>query len=223
MGSLAGNFGYIATINLYVDDNTTTAYRWDLYADTPLGFKIVIKKINREYYPVAIKIGVIDHGKQAALFQLKTGESFTYGKYRIKAGEINPEENSINLNIYRNEQLVSHYQTTITTENRVEMPEFPLSFKLVAYKKPTVKKTWLNIEVTQDGKTTKGVSGVNQPFTWNSLRIFHTKTGRDPFGKPYAGIQIVKDPGIYVVYLGFCVIFSGCLLLLFRPRKKFVC
>ena len=219
IGSMIGNFGYIATINLHPGISSDIAYRWDLEGDAPLGFSLEIKKINTEYYPVMVKIGVLENGNQAGLFQLQTGESFEFKGYTVETGSLDLEDRSLGLTIFKNNQLISQKKTTIALSDTDKEIESPFICKLVAFKTPTVKKTWVDIGVTQDGQETEGTTGVNQPFVWNGVRFFHTETGHDRYGAAYAGIQIVRDPGIAVVYLGFLCILLGCSLLLYEKNK----
>ena len=93
---------------------------------------------------------------------------------------------------------------------------FPFEFKLVAFQNPMLKRIWADITVSRDGEQVKGTSEVNNPFIWQGIRFFNTENGFNPDGLPFAGIQIVRDPGISIVYLGFVLIVLGCLPLLIR-------
>jgi hypothetical protein len=210
IGSLAGHLGYVATVNIHEGSSSVEAYRWDFESDTPLGFELKIKKINRLYYPVMVKVGVLDNGRQAGLFQLKTGESFNYKEYTIKVDSINLAAKSLQLNIYEENKLITNFDTL----QRPEVEEFPFEFKLVAFKDPVLKRIWVDIEIVKDEIKSNGVSEVNSPFIWQGIRFFHTAHGFDPTGAPYAGMQIVKDPGVPIVYLGFMIILLGGLLTL---------
>ena len=49
---------------------------------------------------------------------------------------------------------------------------------------------------------------VNHPLHYQGLAIFLTDYGIDPYGLPYVGYQIVKDPGQWGVWAG-SILFLG--------------
>ena len=87
IGALWGRAGFVATINSYEGDAITTAFRWDREEDIALGFTMMVKKINHEYYPVPVRVGVLMDGKAAQLYELRTGEGFTHDGYRVRGGQ----------------------------------------------------------------------------------------------------------------------------------------
>lgn len=219
IGSLAGHFGYVATINIHEGNSSSTAYRWDKEKDTPLGFELTTEKINREYYPVMVKVGVLENGQKAGLFQLKTGESFTFKDHIIEVESLDPVAKSLLIGVYFNDQLVTHFDT----KKAVAKNDIPFDFKLVAFQNPVLKRIWVDMSITAQGEKISGIAEVNNPFIWKGIRFFNTANGVDPNGFPYAGIQIVRDPGIPIVYFGFVVLTLGCLFLLpslFRKKQR---
>ena len=78
---------------------------------------------------------------------------------------------------------------------------------------------WVDLRLSDHDKTlAEGISEVNAPLQWNGLSFYHTQTSRDPDGRKYAGIQIVKDPGKPLVFAGMIVTTLGGLLS-FARRK----
>lgn len=210
-GSAMSSLGYIATINIYEGDSVTTVYRWDVEEDVPLGFTLRIVKIHRRYYPADLKIGVLKQDEKIGLFELKTGEDFSLDEYRVHVQTLDPIAEIATLEILGSDSRV--IGTTSTAASDVMDQDFPYTFRLVAYKSPILQKIWVDLEIDQaDAETISGTTAVNAPFLWNGLRFYNTKIDLDQNRIPYAGIQIVDDPGIPGVYLGFAVICLGLLL-----------
>jgi len=216
-GVLISTLGYISTINIYESSSTDIAFRWNVEKDVPLGFNLAVNGIHRSYYPINLKVGVLKEDKKHDLFIIKTGESFELGNYRVTADSLELTSNDLTLQVYGPE---GRRIGTYNTGGGNSLPEdFPYAFKLVAFQDPMLKRVWTDISILQDNKViANGVAEVNHPFIWNGLRFYNTSTGIDPAGRSYAGIQIVRDPGILYVYAGFFII---CLAALFDLKKLF--
>lgn len=216
VGGMMSWLGFIATVNAYEADRVDSFYRWDQEKDVSLGFTLTIDRINTDFYPAPIKIGILQGDEKKGLHTLKTGESFDLPPYRIRVDRLDPDEENAFLTVFRNETVLG----TADTEGESALPpDFPYSFKLVAYQTPKLKRMWVDLSLSDNGKTlVKGVSEVNAPLQWNGLSLYHTRISRDPEGRKYAGIQIVKDPGRPVVFAGMIVTTLGGLFA-FARRK----
>jgi len=209
-GGLISARGYVATVNVYEGGYTDTFYRWDLEKDIKPGFTLGIDKIHQSYYPVGVKVGVLRGKEKAGLLALKTGESFTIDGYRVRVGALDMGSGSLTLQVHdSNDRLIGSYDTR---KDRGLPPGFPYAFKLVAFQDPVLKRVWTDLRLLRDNRVVaRGVSEVNHPFTWNGLRFYTTRIDADSAGMPYAGIQIVRDPGVPCVYSGFVLICLGAL------------
>ena len=210
-GGLISGLGYVATINIHEGSATKTVFRWDIEQDIDLGFEIKIKKIRREFYPIPVQVGVLNQGKKAGLFTVKTGESFVWQEFKVLVNSIDLDDKSLMLKVFdRDERLLGDYDTA----GESNLPTgFPLEFKLVAYRDPVLKKVGAELVISEEQEIiAEGYSEVNDPYFWNGLKFHVTNIAVDQNGFPYAGLQIVRDPGVRFVYLGFIVICLGCLL-----------
>lgn len=215
-GGMTSWLGYVATVNAYEGDRVDRFYRWDLEQDVTLGFNLTIKRINADYFPVPVKIGVMRGEEKKDLFILKTGESFNIDKYNVRAERLEPFTENISLTVFENGKSIG----MADTEGKSDLPAaFPYSFKLVAYKNPVMKRMWVDLALEGAGfEPVAGTSEVNAPLQWQGVSFFCTQIARDPQGRQYAGIQVVKDPGRPLVFGGMLITSIGALCA-FARRK----
>lgn len=212
-GGLWGAAGYIATINIYEGEGSATAYRWDQQQDSDLGFLLNITKIHQKLYPTTVKIGILKNGKKIKLEQINTGQSFTFDQNKIAVKDLDIANKNLKLIITTKGKSQEYY----TGGSHKQLANSALAFDLVAYSTPAIKKAWVDLEIHKQGKiVAQGQSTVNHPLKWQGLKFYHTQTSHDEYGRAFAGIQIVNDPGIPMVYSGFFMLFVGGLLLLLK-------
>jgi hypothetical protein len=209
-GGLVSTFGFVATVNVYEAGSVDRAYRWDKQADVPLGMELTAARVHSRYYPVQVRVGVLKGGERAGLFTLRTGESFSLGPYTVIAEGLALPDETLKLSVHLQGRSIGRADTA----GHRDLPsDFPYSFVLVAFKNPVLERTWVDLVLTRGGAViAEGPAEVNGPFQWQGLYFYHTRTDRDAYGRVYAGIQIVRDPGRPVVFAGFCVIMLGSLI-----------
>jgi len=218
VGALLTGRGYVATVNIYEGDSTATVYRWDLKQDTPFSHEIRVKKINTEFHPVPLQIGVMKGDQKHLLKTVKTGEIFQLDDYTVKAERFDPWREAVSITVLKGSQVVG----TVDTAGVSTLPDdFPFSFKLVAFQNAVIKRFWVDLELLANGHVvTSGITEINHPFNWNGLDFFNTEISLDQEKRPYAGIQIVSDPGKYVVYAGMFILSVGTIAAWYRRFKR---
>lgn len=220
IGCIVSSFGFVATVNVYEGAMVDQVYRWDQEKDLPLGVELTVKRINKEYYPIPVKVGVLTGKEKTGLFTLRTGESFELNNYRIKVDALEFPSENLKLSIYQQDRFVGSCDTSGV---RNLPPEFPHEFKLVAFQNPSLKRLWVDLMLSRSSeKIAEGTAEVNSPFQWEGLYFFNTQIDRDPKGVAFAGIQIVRDPGRPYVFSGFVMMCVGAVLSFIRRfyRKR---
>jgi len=211
-GALLTSLGYVATVNVYEGGKTELAYRWDQERDVPLGFDLTVEKIHREYLPVPVKVGVLRGEEKIGLFLLKTGETFTVGDYQVRADSLNRPAETLLMTIFQGGRPIG---TASTSGETTLTGGFPYAFKLVAFKNPVLRRTWVDLKLLQNATVmAHGSTEINRPFQWGGLYFYNTLIDTTPSGEPFAGIQIVSDPGRPVVFAGFVLVGLGAAALL---------
>ena len=214
IGGLVSSFGYVATVNIYDGSSVDKVYRWDKQRDVSLGPTLSVRKINREYYPVPVRIGVRKGQEKLPLFTLSTGQSFRIGDYQVKVGHFDADLDKVRLDVLQNGVNIGFAETDGVTHLP---PSFPYTFTLVAYVNPVLRHFWVDLDLLQNGKViASGTTAVNHPFQWNGLYFYNTQIDRDTEGRFFAGIQIVRDPGRPIVFTGMTLLAIGSLLAFYR-------
>lgn len=217
-GAIITGTGYVATVNIYEGAAIDKVYRWDLKQDVAAPQAIRVRKINTEFHPVPVQIGVLKDDRKYALKTLKTGESFQLDDYTVKADRFDPWREAVTVTVMKGAQLIGSADTL----GAAAFPEgFPYSFKLVAFQTVAIKRFWVDLELLDNGHVvTGGVTEVNHPFNWNGVDYFNTGISLDEAKRPYAGIQLVRDPGKYVVYSGMFILSVGTIAAWYRRFKR---
>lgn len=213
--------GFVATVNVYEQTAVDRFFRWDKEQDVDLGFAMAVKKINIDYSPAPIRVGVLKNGVKDALHELKTGESFDLPPYRVVAESLDVNTEDLRLSVYEQGRRVGG----CLTSGYSDFPAgFPYQFKLVAFQTPRLLRQWVDLVLLSgENVVAEGSSEVNHPFQWGGLYFYNTQVAWDKQGRPYAGMQVVRDPGRPLVFCGFTVIGIGALLAwqrrFFKKRK----
>jgi hypothetical protein len=217
-GAVLTATGYVATVNIYEGESTKTVYRWDLKKDTPFPQEIRVARIHTDFHPVPLQIGVMAGARKHSLKTTKTGESFPLDDYTIKVDRFDPWQETAYLTVTKDGAVLGKADTSGAST----LPAgFPFGFKLVAFKEAVIKRFWVDLELLENGRTVAAApTEVNRPFQWHGIDFFNTQISLDDAKRPYAGLQIVRDPGKYVVYTGMTILSLGAVAAWYRRFFK---
>jgi len=204
--SLAGSsLGFIGTQRVFVGGSTETFFNWKTLSDTPLSFTLVAEQFHKIPHPIAMRIGVLEvaTGKKEKLITTHVGDTFSVPGL---SGEIN---------LFGFDPETKQFQAQWTDANgeqveikaEEEIGESGLALVPVAFAVFPEKQAIARTSLIRDEEVlASGDIEVNHPLYYQGLAIFLTDYGIDPYGLPYVGYQIVKDPGQVGVWTG-CILF----------------
>ncbi|TYO98933.1 cytochrome c biogenesis protein [Geothermobacter ehrlichii] len=224
-GALIGGLGYVATLNIYVGDSSSVAFDWDLQRDRPLGFTLRLDAADLVFYPIDLRIGLIDPATGGVVREYTTreGESLELpvAGYRAEVARFDPFSQTLTLKIYRHDRFLRDYVVTAgvrNPDNRVAgYVLYPLAFR-----DPVLKQYRSRVSILEGGKLVRqGTIAVNHPLVHRGVAIYQTAYNRDRDGRPYAGFQFSRDPGEPLVWAG-CILFILALLAHFSGRPRAV-
>lgn len=217
-GAVMTGTGYVATINIYEGESSKTVYRWDLAKDAPFSHEIRVRKINKLFHPAPLQIGIMKGEQKHDLKTLKTGETFQLDGFSVTADSFDPWKEVVSVTVSKDGQRLG---SADTAGGSTLPPDFPFSFKLVAFQDAVIKRFWVDLDFLKNGHVVKsGITEINAPLHWNGLDFFNTQISLDQDKRPYAGIQIVRDPGKYVVYSGMFILSVGTIAAWYRRFKR---
>lgn len=203
--ALGSGLGFIGTQRVYVGDGTETYFNWKTMSDTRLPFTLMAEGLTSVPHPIALKIGIKDlaSDRKVKLITTHVGDDFTVPglpgrvvitgfdteQKRFEGYWANPEGQRIGIG--PNEEIAGSGLVLV-----------PVAFAVFP-EKQVLARTSL---VRDDMVLASAEIAVNHPLHYQGLDIFLTDYGADPYGLPYVGYQIVKDPGKPGLWTG-CVLF----------------
>ena len=203
--ALGSAFGFIGTQRVFVGDSTRTYFNWKTMSDTRLPFLLVSEDLVKIPYPVALKIGVKEasSGRKIKLITTHVGDDFRVPGLpgRIEITGFQTEDKRLN-GFWVNGD---GQRAGIGPDG--EIGNSGLVLIPVAFAVFPEKQVLARTSLVKDNQVLASSEiSVNHPMKFQGLNIFLTDYGTDPFGLPYVGYQIVKDPGRTGLWVG-CVLF----------------
>jgi cytochrome c biogenesis protein ResB len=179
------------------------------------------------YYPVQLRVGVRAKGSHldSYIYQISEGEAFAIKDtpYKVLVNAVTMSDTqpaAFNFTLYENERALGDFYNNRT------IPRFPYDLALLAIKPPQMppripKTMKAKLQIKKDGLIkAEGDVEVNHPMTYEGIKFYETNYDRDMYGFMHIGFQIVKDPGVGIVYSGFLLMFMSVILIFFISHKK---
>jgi len=217
LGAIVGSLGFVGTVNVYVGGTTEECFNWNIGREVPLGFGLYVEKFELKFYPVNIRVGVRDRtsGEKVGLFE--TWEKGTFkipgSVYSVEAESFDEDRREAVLKVYDGARLAGIYDTGLPDGGPQAPPLFQYNLSLDSYKEPVLKSVASTVRILKAGKVVKrGEVEVNNPIEYGGVTIYQSSYGRDAEAKYYTGFQIVRDPGLPLVWAGFALLLAGLFL-----------
>jgi cytochrome c biogenesis protein len=223
-GALLGGAGFVGTRQLYVGHEATDYFDWATQADRPLGFTLRLDHFEPVYYPIELRLSVVeaDGGGPPLLLTTREGETIELPRPGLTAQveKFLPFERVLFLQLYRDGLPLGRYQALPAGGKETSPVAFGLTLHPDAFKDPLLKQLHSEVSILEAGQVVRqGVIAVNRPLVHRGVTIYQTAHARDQFGFWYAGFQLSRDPGEPLVWSG-CVLLSLGLLTAFFQRWR---
>jgi len=224
-GALLGSLGFVGTVNVYQDDSTSEFYNWSTERDETLGFTLYVDNFSLKNYPVKLKVGVRERstGRKVGEFVSMEGGAFRIPgtDYTVSPERVDLERSESTLKVYKGGRLVGLYDTSQPDGGMKAPVDFDYLMLTVNFEVPTLKRIASTVRLVRGGKNVgQGVVEINRPLKYGGLVIYQTGYGRDPDGRFYTGFQIVRDPGVPVVWAGFLLLMAGIFMSFFHYHRQ---
>lgn len=235
IGGICGKKGYL---NLFTSEAVSSFKIGDL--DFPLGFSVTLEKFELEKYAnkAQDEIGVYKFNKLITVLPVQIGREYSLSdgtKVRIeqfipdftmdmKTHEVLSRSDSPNNPALR----IKVIDSKGNAEEQWLFANFP-NFKMkpsdtcpicqFVYKRAEgkIKNFKSLVKFAKSGLEQKVEIKVNHPFKFQKFTFYQTNYDKDNLN--YSGLQVVYDPGVPLVYLGFIALMFGLTMVLFENRK----
>lgn len=235
-------FGYNAFLNLPEGETSSVAYK-DRGKEIPLGFDLRCDNFEVEYYqdsdmPKAYKswLSVYKNGKKVKEQTIVVNDPLTYDGitfYQSSFGLV-PNSQGRGVVILRVKSAAGQSQdiqaklgdtfTIPGTAVQGRVSDFSPALSIDPSGKPftydeQLKNPAVFIEFSDSGKNTSGWVLKRYPQTWN-LPNGNRVEFLDYWGVEYTGMQVRKDPGVGIVYLGCIIMAVGLFMSFFMSHRR---
>jgi cytochrome c biogenesis protein len=229
LGALVGSLGFVGTVNVYEGDWTDQYYDWNKGKDEPFGFSLYVDKFTLEHYPTTLRITVRRRGtgQMTGVFETKEGKAFTIPgtDYKVIPVGVDYDKQEALLKIYKGDDLDGVYETGAPDGGTQAPTNFDYTFSLASFSEPILKSVSSGVRIVKDGREQeRGTVEINSPLKYGDLTIYQISYARDGAGRFYSGFQIVRDPGLPLVYAGFVLLLAGLFFsFYFYHRQVWIC
>lgn len=212
LGGLWGSLdGFVGTKNVYVGGSTETVYVWSEESDRRLPFTLAVEDFRLLNYPLEIEVRATA-GEERAVLRTRVGRMTRVPgtPYGVRIDRFDPAEGDAPYWVETPGGRVGPFL-------RENMASAPVRLEFLAYRDPEVRRAEAIVALL--GSDAKALArqrvAINEPLVFGGLRIFLTAWGKDAQNRPYAGFQVVRDPGQTLTWFGSAILCAGLALLLF--------
>lgn len=223
-GALAGELGFVGTLNIHVGKSSQSYFDWDSKSDQPLGFTFRLDHFEPRFYPIELRFEAVDpvSGQVLQQYQVKEGEVVQLPRAGLSARVVAfvPFEKRLVLELFDNGVSLGEYvglPAPMGLSNTLD-PGFEL--RPTEYRDPILRQMHSEVSILEGGEVVQqGVIEVNRPLLHRGVRIYQTAFGQDQYGFWYAGFQFSRDPGENVVWVCSVLLVLGLAAAFFIPWR----
>lgn len=208
-GAVKGLLATVGTQYLFVGVPAETVYDWGLKGDVPLGFTLLMKERVEDYYPLQLQVGVNDAetGEKLSLLEPREGRPALLpgGDLRVSVGTHDIDARWVILEAESGGRRESFRLEIVPGGNtKAEIGGYGLS--LVAWRRDLRRVRGL-VTVIDGGREVKEQwLYPNGRIGYKGTSVFLTAWGVDDYRNPYIGVQVTRDPGALIFWIGATIL-----------------
>ncbi len=223
-GAVKGIFAEVGTQYLFVDVETDTVYDVEAKSDVPLGFTLLMKERVEDYYPLQVQVGVSDAstGGKLALLELREGgvTSLPGRNLRVSIGEYDIDSQWVAIRA-KTGGISETLRLDIAPGGQTSAGFREYVLTLVAWRQDLKRVRGLVTVLDQGQEVKEEWLSPNGRIGYMGKSIFLTTWGEDEYRNPYLGIQVTKDPGAVIFWIGATLLsLTLPLLVIVRHRGR---
>jgi cytochrome c biogenesis protein len=186
-------------------------FNWSSGQDQDLPFVLVVEEIRPLYYPLRLQVGIGEREAGGRLVETREGARFDAAPapYEVELGKLDVESKELPFFLRGPEGRIGPFSNVRN--------DAPLRVVLVAYRDPELRgvEAELTVRDTENRELLTHTLAVNHPLEAGGLRIYLTAWSKDLSGDPWVGLQVVRDPGQWLLWTGTVSLSLGLAVLLF--------
>ncbi len=210
-GALSSVTGYIGTANIRVGEVEDVFYNWRSARDEKLPFAVRVASARPEYYPARLRLGIRDKsGREIGLWEAVEGVPLAVPPLgaTVTPRRFDAERVRLELEV-RPDGPGEGKTVAVSSASGNAAAVGDREVVLVGWRR-SLRMVSSDIEIWEGGRPAASSRvSVNHPFSHGGYRIYQRDLGADESGRPYAGYQVVREPGLPLVWLGFVAVLLG--------------
>ncbi len=233
LGSLIGSiFGFDGYVNIQEGENVEKVRVRNSIEPQKLGFLIQCDDFNVTYYESGTpkeyrsSLTIIEQGKSILKKDITVNDPLRYKGINIfqsSFGEVPP--NKITIQIINNDSGMS-YNEKLNIGKPFDLPEdmgrleIKGSTDSTNFKGVDLREAFVGVFEPKDGKPVEIILPLRYP-DFDKMRKGDQVFSVSGYDKIYyTGLQVTKDPGVWIVYSGFILMILGCIVTFFMSHQR---
>jgi cytochrome c biogenesis protein len=233
MGALIGSFfGFDGYVNIPEGEVVNSIRMRNPGRTEPLEFGILCEDFNVSFYDSGTpkefrsSLTIIENGKPVFKKDILVNDPLRYKGINIfqsSYGRLPPKEVTLKFTSRKTEKV---YTKTALVGQPIDVPEAGGKFVLKDYvnsykfRGQPIGQAFTGILTHKDGSSAEIVLSLRFPNFSQMQKGDMVVSVSDYAQRYYTGLQVTKDPGVWVVYSGFILLIIGCYITFFMSHQR---
>lgn len=234
LGALIGaRFGFDGYVNIPEGDTIDSIRLYNSSATIPLGFKVRCDDFDVSYYNTGTpkefrsKLTILENEQAIIQKDIIVNDPLRYrgiNMFQSSFGKMNPTDLALTFTTKGSGKM---FREEVKVRQEIELPGDMGSFVVQGYRDhydfrgQNLGEAFFARLTPKDGKPVNLVLPTRYPTFDAEIRNGDVSVSvADSNFRYYTGLQVTKDPGVWVVYAGFIMIILGCYITFFMSHQQ---